>query len=306
MARRLAQIGVLGWIIVMPMLAGASRPLARPDVQLRTVLDRSAHDARARARRLVRLEMDEERMSFLVFDALPFWAMLLSLTAHLAAGFVLGVPLFPWPVVERPPVHRSMRGGGQRDDDRLDDRPLRPPCGLLTLASLEGALPLLVIDTRRPSCSFRGHARRSGRHTMTSPLLSVALYRGPVSITAGVVATWAIMAALVLGGILVSRRLSLVPSARPGGLRAGRRRRGRPRIRDTIRVEPAPYRAFIGTLFTLVFVANWSSLVPGVEPPTAHLETDAALALLVFVAVIWFGIRAGGVRRYLAAFATRS
>ena len=44
--------------------------------------------------------------------------------------------------------------------------------------------------------------------------------------------------------------------------------------------------------------------MPGVEPPTAHLETDAALALLVFLAVIWFGVRAGGVRGYLATFAS--
>ena len=42
----------------------------------------------------------------------------------------------------------------------------------------------------------------------------------------------------------------------------------------------------------------------GVEPPTAHIETDAALALLVFMAVIWFGIRAGGVRGYLSTFAS--
>ena len=69
-------------------------------------------------------------------------------------------------------------------------------------------------------------------------------------------------------------------------------------IRDTMRVEPAPYRAFIGTLFLFIFVANWSSLLPGVAPPTAHLETDAALALLVFLAVIWFGIRAGGIDVY--------
>ena len=49
---------------------------------------------------------------------------------------------------------------------------------------------------------------------MTSPLTSVALFHlGPVPITAGVVVTWAIMAVLVLGGILITRRLSLVPSA---------------------------------------------------------------------------------------------
>ncbi len=42
------------------------------------------------------------------------------------------------------------------------------------------------------------------------------------------------------------------------------------------------------------------------QPPTAHLETDAALAVLVFGAIIWFGIRAGGVRGYLGTFATPS
>ena len=49
---------------------------------------------------------------------------------------------------------------------------------------------------------------------MTSPLSSIALFHlGPVPITAGLVATWVIMAVLVLGGTLVTRHLSLVPSA---------------------------------------------------------------------------------------------
>jgi F-type H+-transporting ATPase subunit a len=38
--------------------------------------------------------------------------------------------------------------------------------------------------------------------------------------------------------------------------------------------------------------------MPGVEPPTAHLETDAALAALVFVAGIGTGIRAQGLLGY--------
>jgi F-type H+-transporting ATPase subunit a len=139
---------------------------------------------------------------------------------------------------------------------------------------------------------------------MTSPLTSVALFHlGPVPITAGVVATWAIMAVLVIGSILISRRLSLVPSKTQAFFELivdtvdGQ-------IRDTMRLEPAPYRAFVGTLFIFIFVANWSSLIPGVEPPTAHIETDAALALLVFIAVIWFGIRASGIRGYLSTFAS--
>jgi F-type H+-transporting ATPase subunit a len=141
---------------------------------------------------------------------------------------------------------------------------------------------------------------------MTSPLTSVALFHlGPIPITAGVVTTWAIMLVLVLGGMLVTRRLSLIPSTIQAFFELivdtvdGQ-------IRDTMQLDPAPYRAFIGTLFAFIFVANWSSLIPGVEPPTAHLETDAALALAVFAAVIWFGIRAGGIRGYLATFASPS
>ena len=139
---------------------------------------------------------------------------------------------------------------------------------------------------------------------MKSPLSSITLFHvGPVQISEGVVVTWAIMLVLILGAVLISRRLSLVPSRTQAFFELivetvdGQ-------IRDTMRLEPAPYRAFIGTLFAFIFVANWSELVPGVEPPTAHIETDAALALLVFFAVIWFGVRAGGLRGYLGTFAS--
>lgn len=138
---------------------------------------------------------------------------------------------------------------------------------------------------------------------MTSPLASVALFHvGPVPITGAVVVTWAIMLALVLGAMLITHRLTSVPSALQAAFELVVETVDS-QIRDTMRVEPGPYRAFIGTLFAFIFVANWSSLVPGIEPPTAHLETDAALALAVFVAVIAYGIRAGGMRGYLASFA---
>jgi F-type H+-transporting ATPase subunit a len=139
---------------------------------------------------------------------------------------------------------------------------------------------------------------------MRSPLSSLMLFHlGPIPISESVVTTWAIMLVLALGSILVTRKLTLIPSQTQAFFELvvdtvdGQ-------IRDTMRLEPTPYRAFIGTLFIFIFVANWSSLVPGIEPPTAHIETDAALALLVFVSVIWFGIRIGGVRGYLATFAS--
>lgn len=139
---------------------------------------------------------------------------------------------------------------------------------------------------------------------MTSPLASITLFHiGPVIISQAVVTTWVIMAVLIAAAVLISRTLK--PTASP--LQAllelivdtidGE-------IRDTMQAEPGPYRAFIGTLFVFIFVANWSTLIPGVAPPTARLETDAALALLVFLAVIWFGIRSGGIGGYLATFAS--
>ncbi|MES2531492.1 MAG: F0F1 ATP synthase subunit A [Pseudomonadota bacterium] len=141
---------------------------------------------------------------------------------------------------------------------------------------------------------------------MKSPLESVALFHlGPVPISASVVVTWVLMAVLVVGAMLLRRRLKLQPSATQAACEMLVEVLDS-QIRDTMRVEPAPYRAFIGTLFVYIFLANWSSLVPGVEPPTAHLETDAALALLVFVSIIWYGVRAVGVRGYLKTFASPS
>nr|WP_275981935.1 F0F1 ATP synthase subunit A [Frigidibacter sp. ROC022] len=138
---------------------------------------------------------------------------------------------------------------------------------------------------------------------MDSPLDSVALFHiGPVAITQAILTTWAIMAVLVLGAYLLSRNLVLMPSKRQAALELIVSTIDI-QIRETTGAEPAPYRGFIGTLFLFILVANWSSLLPGVEPPTATLETDAALAVLVFLSVIWFGVRGTGWGGYFRSFA---
>ena len=141
---------------------------------------------------------------------------------------------------------------------------------------------------------------------MNSPLTSPAVFHlGPVPISEAVLATWGIMIVMVLGSIVLTRRLALDPSKTQSVLELIVETVDS-QVRDTMQADPGPYRAFIGTLFLFIFVANWTTLIPGVEPPTAHLETDAGLALLVFLAVIWFGVRAGGVSGYLKTFATPS
>jgi F-type H+-transporting ATPase subunit a len=139
-----------------------------------------------------------------------------------------------------------------------------------------------------------------------SPLKIEPLFHvGPVPVTEPVVVTWGIMALMAALCFVLTRRLRLEPSRMQAVMEMvveaidGQ-------IRDTIQADPAPFRPLIGTLFLFILFANWSSLVPGIEPPTAHLETDAALALIVAGATVYFGMRMQGLRGYLKTFAEPS
>jgi F-type H+-transporting ATPase subunit a len=136
-----------------------------------------------------------------------------------------------------------------------------------------------------------------------SPLQTPALWNvGPVAVTEPVIVTWIIMAFLVAFAAAVTPRLDPVPSKTQTFLEVIVSAVD-DQIRSTMLVEPGPYRAFIGTIFIFILVANWSSLIPGMEPPTAHLETDAAFAALVFCATVFYGVRSRGLSGYLATFA---
>jgi F-type H+-transporting ATPase subunit a len=138
---------------------------------------------------------------------------------------------------------------------------------------------------------------------IASPLASDIVFRiGPVPVAGQVLTTWLLMALLAGGSFLATRRLRPLPSPRQAALEVLVDAIAT-QIRDTMRTDPAPYLPLIGTLFLFILAANWSSLLPGIDPPTAHLETDAALALIVFCASVWFGVRTIGPWRYLATFA---
>lgn len=136
-----------------------------------------------------------------------------------------------------------------------------------------------------------------------SPLTAEVLFHfGPAPVTAPVATTWGVVAVLALGSALATSRLK----ADPGPVQAMLElfvEGVESQIRDTLQRDPAPFLPFLGGLFVFVAAANLTSLIPGLEAPTAHIETDAALAGLVFLAVHWFGIRALGLRGYLASFA---
>lgn len=137
----------------------------------------------------------------------------------------------------------------------------------------------------------------------SSPLTSTPLFHvGPVAITRPVVTTWIIMIVLALVCRFVTRRLTILPDGRQAvleGIVAGIAGQ----IEDIIRKDARPFLPLIGTLFIFLVVANLSGVLPGVEAPTGKIETPAALALIVFFSVHYFGVRARGLRGYLASFA---
>lgn len=141
---------------------------------------------------------------------------------------------------------------------------------------------------------------------MTSPLVSETLFHlGPLPVSKAVAVTWLLMLALAGGSWLLTRRLSLRPSRGQAVLEllVGTLDE---QIRATMQVEPARYRPLFGSLFLFILAANWAELLPGLEPPTANLETDAALALIVLVASVGYGIASQGLRGYLRTFAEPS
>jgi F-type H+-transporting ATPase subunit a len=136
-----------------------------------------------------------------------------------------------------------------------------------------------------------------------SPLTSTVLFHlGPIAITRPVVTTWAIILASAVICWLATRRLKIKPEGRQTVLEivvTGIAQQ----IEEVIRKDPRPFLPMLGTLFIFLVVANLSGVLPGVQAPTAKIETPAALALIVFFSVHYFGIRSRGLRGYLASFA---
>lgn len=129
----------------------------------------------------------------------------------------------------------------------------------------------------------------------------VAFQLGPVPITRTVVTTWGLMALIGGGAFLAMRRLRLHPG---GGQVSVELLVGAiaDQIGKAMGRKPEAFLPLLGTLFIFVAAANLSGGFPGVSAPTAHLETTAALAAIVFFAVHAYGIRHRGLKGHLAHY----
>mgnify|MGYP006306341149 CR=1 FL=1 len=123
---------------------------------------------------------------------------------------------------------------------------------------------------------------------------------GEVRINATLFYTWLIMAILVIASWLITRRLSIEgPISRRQNFLEVVVDYIRGQIREIVVDKPEPYIAFLGSLFLFISISNFLSFVPVYHAPTGSLYTTSALALCVFLAVPFFGVRRKGVRGYL-------
>lgn len=135
----------------------------------------------------------------------------------------------------------------------------------------------------------------------TEPALQIGL----LHISSSIVITWGIMLVLVVFSWAATRTFRLQPGplqvVLEGAMAA---------IDDAVcsvlpghseRILP-----FIATLWIYIATANLTGLIPGLHAPTSDLSVTAALAILVFLSVHWFGIRIEGMNQYLRHYLTPS
>lgn len=137
---------------------------------------------------------------------------------------------------------------------------------------------------------------------MTHPFLFLQWIEQQLHLHVGehVTYTWFVMALLILVAFLASRSISMVPSGVQNLMEAvitgveGL-------IQETMGKEGKAYFPLIATFALFILTCNLIGLVPGFYPPTANLNTNAALALTVFVLTHVVGFRKHGIS-YLKHF----
>jgi F-type H+-transporting ATPase subunit a len=126
---------------------------------------------------------------------------------------------------------------------------------------------------------------------------------GFVRLNGTIVFTWGLMLVLAVGARLITRRLATETSisrwqcALEIIVTAMKKQ-----IEEVGLKRPARYLPFVGTLFLFIALANLFTIIPGYEPPTGSLSTTTALAVSVFIAVPFYGIKQRGWWGYLKSF----
>jgi len=124
-------------------------------------------------------------------------------------------------------------------------------------------------------------------------LVPVLLENVGVHIPVHIVFTWVVMALLIIMSLMVQKRVSMVPSGLQnffeviiGGLEDF--------VVANIGEEGRKVFPLLVTLFLFIWFSNIMGLIPGFDAPTANVNTNAAMALVVFIYYNYWGVREHG------------
>jgi F-type H+-transporting ATPase subunit a len=130
----------------------------------------------------------------------------------------------------------------------------------------------------------------------------LAFNLGPFHVGPTVLTTWLLMAVLTALAWFGTRRLRPNATTRFQSALEGVALALQDAIDNVAPGHATRLLPFIGTLWLFIAAANLVGLVPGLSSPTSDLSLTAALAVVVYFSVHWFGIRADGLRVYLRTY----
>lgn len=126
---------------------------------------------------------------------------------------------------------------------------------------------------------------------------------GFLKLNATILFTWLVMLVLVVGSLLITRKISLdLYRSRWQNLLEVVVVAICKQIEDVGLSDPRRYLGFLGSLFLFIALSALGTVFPGFEPPTGSLSSTAALAMCVFVAVPLYGIEKRGFSRYMYSY----
>jgi F-type H+-transporting ATPase subunit a len=126
------------------------------------------------------------------------------------------------------------------------------------------------------------------------PQVAFIIFGIPVRDT--VISTWIMMALVVGVAVVVSRRMPTALEMLVDFLND--------MVSDVMGRPAEPFLPFLGALVLFIAISNIIGVVPFVTTPTRDINTPLALALAVFFAVHYFGIRAKGPINYFKDLAS--
>ena len=136
-------------------------------------------------------------------------------------------------------------------------------------------------------------------------LLGVLPSVGEIRVSGSVITSWGLMLFLAVVSWLSARRLRESPGDYQAVLE-GIVSTMEDAIESVLPGKCDLVFPFIATLWIFVLLANLAGIIPGLHSPTADLSVTSSLAVLVFLSVHWFGIKAEGLAAYLKHYMTPS